>query len=104
MSTQDQFEALKSRFADALRFLDQNRIAIQTLNVQDGRLLVRAVANSNEMHERIIGEFRRADPDLDSVIPDIRIGAGENVTFTGQNSVQSSLDFSHPNAEDSDRG
>ncbi len=88
MDSGDQFEQLKQKFAPALQFLESRGIPLQALNIQDDRLLVRAVAPSEQVRDEIVEQFRRLDPSLDQVHPDIRIDSADSVGSTGQSSVQ----------------
>jgi hypothetical protein len=88
MDTQDRFEQLKAKFRAALEYIESRQIPIQSLNVQDDRLMVRVVAPSPEVRDDLIEQFRRFDPSLAEVHPDIRIDGAINVPFTGQSSVQ----------------
>jgi gamma-glutamyl:cysteine ligase YbdK (ATP-grasp superfamily) len=94
MDTDQRFDELKTRFQLALRYLESNRVAIQMLNIQDGRLLVRAATDSTEIRDRIMEEFRKLDPSLNDVHLDIRVEGVENVPSSGQASVQTSQNFS----------
>ncbi len=96
MDTRDQFEQLKVKFRTALDFLESRQIPIQSMSVQDDRLLVRGIAPSAEVRDEIIEEFRRCDPSLDNVHPDIRIDSEDSVDSTGQSSVQNSGNISRP--------
>ncbi len=96
MDTDRRFEQLKAKFAPAIQFLDRSHISVQALNVQDDRLLVRAVVPSPEMRDQLIAQFQRLDPSLDEVHTDIRIEAADNVPATGQSSVQTGGSFSNP--------
>lgn len=93
MNTDDRFDQLKSRFQPAIDYLERQGASIQTMNIQDDRLLVRAVAESEDARDRITEQFRKLDPSLDEVHVDIRIG-GDNVPTTGQSTVQTSQHFS----------
>jgi hypothetical protein len=94
MSSQDVFDKLKQRFQPALRVLEQEGAAIQLMNVQDERFIVRASVKGIAEKDRIIAAFRQLDPSLDNVHVDIRVEGEHNVTSTGQSSVQTSQDFS----------
>lgn len=94
MDSQDQFDRFKERFQPALRVLEQEGAAIQMMNVQDGRLLVRAAVRDTAERDRILAAFRGVDPSLDEVHVDLRVEGEENVPATGQSTVQTSQDFS----------
>lgn len=96
MDTDQRFEQLKVKFAPAIQFLESSDVSVQALNIQDDRLLVRAVVPSPELRDQLIERFRRLDPSLDEVHADIRIEAADNVPATGQSSVQTSGSFSNP--------
>lgn len=94
MTTDDRFQQLISKFQPAIDFLEQQGASLQTMNVQDNKLLVRAIVESEAVRDQIVEQFRKADPQLDEVHADIRIGE-ENVPVTGQSTVQTSQHFSH---------
>ncbi len=93
MDTQQRFDELKTKFRSALSYIENHHIPLQMMNVQDNRLVVRAVVRSGDIRERIVEEFRKADPSLGDVYPDIRIEGEDNVSNTGQSGVQTSEDF-----------
>lgn len=96
MDSDDRFEQLQAKFRPAIEFLEHPGISIQSLNIQDNRLLVRVVAPSAEVRDEILDQFRRLDPSLDQVHPDIRIDGLENVPQSGQSSVHGGQSFSQP--------
>lgn len=94
MNTQEQFDRFKHRFQPALRALDREGAAVQLMNVQDGRLMVRASVDTRAARDRILAAFQQVDPSLDEVHADIRVAGGGDVPSTGQSTVQTSQDFS----------
>lgn len=96
MDTEQRFQLLKAKYAPAIQFLDSGSVNIQALNVQDDRLLVRVAVASTEVRDQVIEQFRKLDPTLADVLPDIRIEAADNVPATGQSAVQTSGSFSNP--------
>ena len=44
MDTNQQFEQLKNKYQSVLNFISQQPVQLQNLNVQDDKLLIRAVA------------------------------------------------------------
>jgi hypothetical protein len=96
MDTEQRFEQLKAKFAPALQFLESGKISLQALNIQDDRLLVRVVVPSAEVRDQVVEQFKRLDPSLAEVHPDIRIEAADNVPATGQSTVQTGGSFSNP--------
>lgn len=94
MDSQDQFDRLKAKFQPVLDFLEAQQIHIQAVNVQDDRLLVRAVAPSEDMRDRIVEQFQQIDPSSKQFHADIRIDSAENAPNTGQSTVQTGQSFS----------
>jgi hypothetical protein len=96
MDSNQQFDRLKQKFAPVLKFADEHRIALQTLNIQDNKLLIRVVVPSEEMRGRFMKEIERIDPSFNEVDPDVRVEAVDNVPNTGQTIVNDAQHLSHP--------
>lgn len=94
MDSNQRFDALKQKYAPVLRLLDGSGISLQKLDVENDKLLIRAVVPSTELRDRILRELESIDGAALDSQPDIRIEAGENVPNTGQGKVQSDLEFS----------
>jgi len=93
MDTNQQFEQLKNKYQSVLNFISQQPVQLQNLNVQDDKLLIRAVAPSEEVKNRIWDQIKLVDPTYGDLLADIRVD-GTLVPHTGQSQVQTSQDFS----------
>lgn len=95
MDAQARFEQLKQKYEPVLRYIDEQQIAIQGLDVRDGKLLIRIAVPSDDVRERVMDRINRINPSGSDVVPDIRVENVNNVTNTGQSTVHSGEQFSH---------
>ena len=94
MDTQERFEELKGKYAGVLQFLDGAQTPVQQMDIQDGKLMIRAAVSSPEMRDRILAEIEKIDESFDDIIPDIRIEGQPNAPATGQSTVNAGGSFS----------
>ena len=94
MDTQERFEELKSKYAGVLQFLDGAQTPVQQMDIQDGKLSIRAAVSSPEMRDWILAEIEEIDESFDDIIPDIRIEGQPNAPVTGQSTVNAGGSFS----------
>jgi|SRR4051812_49363046 hypothetical protein len=93
-STDQRFAELKQKFSPVLQFLDDHRVSLQNLQIQDDKLLIRAAVPTEDLRGQIQSVIGRIDPSFDEVLADIRVEASDNAPHTGQTTVQSDLEFS----------
>lgn len=93
-STEQRFTELKQKFSPVLQFLEDHQASLQNLQIQDDKLLIRAVVPNVDLRRQIESVIARVDPSFDEVLPDIRVEADDNTPNTGQTKVQSDLEFS----------
>ncbi|MFH1574929.1 MAG: LysM peptidoglycan-binding domain-containing protein [Acidobacteriota bacterium] len=72
----DRFEELKSKYQPVLRLIEQSKVRLQNLHVQDNRLFLRASAPSQEVKNRIWDQIKLVNPKYDDLTADITIDAG----------------------------
>jgi division protein CdvB (Snf7/Vps24/ESCRT-III family) len=94
MDTEQQFDELKRKYAPVLQVLERNEARIQAMNIQDGKLMIRAAVSSPDARDHVLAEIERIDGSFAEVIPDIRVEGQPNMPATGQNTVQTSQNFS----------
>jgi predicted patatin/cPLA2 family phospholipase len=94
MDTQQRFEELKRKYAGVLQFLDGSQTHVQQMDIQDGKLMIRAAVSSPEIRDRVLAEIEQIDGSFDDVIPDIRIEGQPNLPATGQTTVNAGGGFS----------
>ncbi len=94
MDSNQRFEQLKRKYAPVLDYMAEHEVQLQNLNVQDGKLLIRAAVASEDLKRRIEHRISSVNPSADDVLADLRVGASGNVPHTGQTQVQTSQDFS----------
>jgi hypothetical protein len=94
MDTQQRFEELKRKYAGVLQFLDGSQTHVQQMDIQDGKLMIRAAVASPEMRDRVLAEIEQIDESFDDVIPDIRIEGQPNLATADQSTVNAGGSFS----------
>ena len=93
MDTNQRFEQLKQKYQSVLNFISSQQVQLQNVNVQDNKLLIRGVAPSEQVKNKVWDQIKLVDPSYSDLIADIRVD-GSSVAYTGQNQVQTSQDFS----------
>jgi nucleoid-associated protein YgaU len=71
--SQKRFEELRQKYISALNFADQQHVQFQNLHVEDNKLLIRAVAPSQEVANKIWDQVKLVNPNLDDVTLDIKV-------------------------------
>lgn len=94
MDTEQRFDELKRKYAPVLQVLESSEAPVQAMNIQDGKLMIRAAVSSPETRDRVLAEIERIDGSFAEVIPDIRVEGQHNIPATGQSTVQTSQNFS----------
>ncbi|MBM3788761.1 MAG: LysM peptidoglycan-binding domain-containing protein [Acidobacteria bacterium] len=72
----DRFEELKSKYQPVLRLIEQSKVRLQNLHVQDNKLFLRASAPTQEVKNRIWDQIKLVNPKYDDLTADITIDAG----------------------------
>jgi LysM repeat protein len=71
----DQLEQLKSKYATALRVLEQAGIRLQNLHVQDNKLFVRGEAPSQDAKNKFWNQVKLIDSSYADLTADITVSA-----------------------------
>ena len=93
-NTEQRFTELKQKFSPVFQFLDDHRVSLQNLQIQDDKLLLRVAVPTEDLRAQIQSVISRIDPSFEEVHADIRVEGSDNVPHTGQTNVQSDLEFS----------
>ncbi len=94
MDTEQRFDELKRKYAAVVQLLERSQARLQAMNIQDGKLMIRAAVSSPETRDRVLAEIERIEGSLAEVIPDLRVEGQANIPTTGQSTVQTSQNFS----------
>ena len=71
--TDQRFEQLKQKYASVQNALAQQRVNLQNLNMEGDKLLIRAVAPSEEAKNRVWDQIKLVDPSYSDLIADITV-------------------------------
>src|SRR4029453_12179666 len=80
----DQLEQLKSKYATALRVLEQAGIRLQNLHVQDNKLFVRGEAPSQDAKNKFWNQVKLIDSSYADLTADITVSAAAQATPQGE--------------------
>ena len=69
----DRLEALKSKYASALKVITDTGVSLQNLHVQDDKLFVRGRAPSEEAKARVWTAVKSVDPKYGDVMLDLTV-------------------------------
>ncbi len=94
MDTEQRFDELKRKYAAVVQLLERSQARLQAMNIQDGKLMIRAAVSSPETRDRVLAEIERIEGSLAEVIPDLRVEGQANIPTTGQSTVQTIQNFS----------
>ncbi|HJQ68984.1 MAG TPA: LysM peptidoglycan-binding domain-containing protein [Blastocatellia bacterium] len=81
------FEELRNKYQSVLNLADQQHVQFKNLHVEDDKLLIRAVAPSQDVANKIWDQIKLANPNLDDITADITVSqtaAQSAVTAGGQ--------------------
>ena len=85
-TNEDQFGPLKNKYSSVLETLDKNGARVQNLHVEDGKLVIIAVAPSEEAKNKAWDQIKAVDPNYGDLRADITVddsqGQGETETYT----------------------
>lgn len=91
-NAQQRFEQLKQKYQTALNAIDQQKIQLQNLHVQDDKLFIRGVAPSEQAKNAVWDQIKLVDPNYSDVTADISVDESRAQGATvggGQGSGQS---------------
>ena len=67
------FQELRQKYQSALNLIDQERIRVLNLHVEDNKLLIRGLAPSGEAANAVWNQVKLISPDLDDLTLDIQV-------------------------------
>ena len=70
---QQRFNELKQKYQTVLTTADNERIQFQNLHVQDNKLLIRAIAPSDEAKNKFWDQIKLVNPNADDITADISV-------------------------------
>jgi nucleoid-associated protein YgaU len=72
---QKKFEQLKSRYQTALKAIEQQGVRLENLHEENGKLVVKGVAPSQDAKNRVWDQIKMVNPNYDDITADIRVEA-----------------------------
>jgi nucleoid-associated protein YgaU len=85
-TNEDQFGPLKDKYHSVLETLDKNGARVQNLHVENGKLVIIAVAPNEEAKNQAWDQIKAVDPNYGDLSADITVdegsGQGETETYT----------------------
>ncbi len=91
--SQKRFEELRNKYQSVLNLADQQQVQFKNLHVEDDKLVIRAIAPSQDLANKIWDQIKLANPNLDDITADITVSqsaAQSAVTAGGQTGTQGS--------------
>lgn len=67
------FEELRNKYQSVLTLADQQQLQFRNLHVEDNKLVIRAVAPSQDAANRIWDQIKLINPNLDDITADISV-------------------------------
>jgi nucleoid-associated protein YgaU len=67
------FEELKTKYAPALKTIEDQGVLVQNLHVQDGKLFIRGAAPSEAAKGYVWTAFKQVDPGVGDLLADITV-------------------------------
>jgi nucleoid-associated protein YgaU len=74
---QQQLGPLKQKYQSVLTFMEQQRVRLQNVHVENGKLLIRATAPSEEVKNRIWDQIKLIDPRYSDLTAEITVAPGQ---------------------------
>jgi nucleoid-associated protein YgaU len=71
----DRFEQLKMKYQSVLNFIQSQGVQLQNLNMEGDKLLIRALAPSADLKNRVWDQIKLVDPGYSDLIADIQAPA-----------------------------
>jgi nucleoid-associated protein YgaU len=90
--TNKRFEELRNKYQSVLNLADQQQFQFRNLHVEDNKLVIRAVAPSQEAANRIWDQIKLVNPSLDDITADISVSesAAQSATAATQGTAPQS--------------
>jgi hypothetical protein len=78
--TQQQLEELKRKYQPVLRVIEQQHVRLQNLQLENNKLLIRAVAPSQDAKNKVWDQIKLIDPTFSDLTADITAEQGKPQT------------------------
>src|SRR5262245_968785 len=72
-SDQQKLEQLKQKYQSVLNLIQQVQVRLQNVHVQDGKLLIRGIAPSEEVKNRVWDQIKLVDSTYSDLTADITV-------------------------------
>jgi nucleoid-associated protein YgaU len=79
----DKFEQLKLKYQSVLNFIQANGVQLQNLNMEGDKLLIRGIAPSADVKDRVWNQIKLVDPNFSDLIADIQAPAAAAAAVGG---------------------
>jgi nucleoid-associated protein YgaU len=80
---QQQLGALKQKYQSVLTFIEQQGVRLQNVHVENGKLLIRGTAPSQEVKNRVWDQIKLVDSSHSDLTADITVAAGQGGPAAG---------------------
>jgi LysM repeat protein len=103
MSDQDQFQSLKEKYVSVLSVLNREKIHVKDMHVENGKLVIRAEAPSQEAKNYFWDQVKKVDASFKDLVADIAVAqaAAAPAASGGAGSVGSTAPAKIPMPESS---
>lgn len=71
--TDHQLQTLKAKYQSVLSFLQREKVRLQNLHVQDGKLVLRGVAPSESVKNEVWDQIKLVDPSFRDLLAEITV-------------------------------
>ena len=79
----DKFEQLKAKYQSVLNFIQTQNVQLQNVNMEGDKLLIRALAPSQDLKNRVWDQIKLVDPNFSDLIADIQAPAAAAAAAAG---------------------
>jgi len=79
MPDQDQFQSLKEKYVSVLSVLNREKIHVNDMHAENGKLVIRAEAPNQEAKNRFWDQVKKVDPSFKDLVADIAIAPAPSV-------------------------
>lgn len=74
---QQQLGTLKQKYQSVFTFMEQQQVRVQNVQVEHGKLLIRATAPSQDVKNRVWDQIKLVDPSYGDLTADITVPPGQ---------------------------
>ncbi|HEX8708921.1 MAG TPA: LysM peptidoglycan-binding domain-containing protein [Pyrinomonadaceae bacterium] len=88
VSQQSQFDQLKQKYQSVLHTLEQENVRVQNLHVENGKLLIRGAAPSEEAKNKVWDQIKAVDSNYGDLQAEINVDASQSHQSGGTYTVK----------------